>query len=84
MEKQGYIQRQCDEKDRRIWRVWLTSKGKALKDSLPRQAQDLDRQLFESLSSAEKASLSEIVDQLRRDLEGNLKFQATSEEIDQV
>ncbi|MBW4519419.1 MAG: MarR family transcriptional regulator [Scytolyngbya sp. HA4215-MV1] len=84
MEKQGYIQRQCDEKDRRIWRVWLTSKGKALKDSLPQQAQDLDRQLFESLSAAEKASLSEMVDRLRQDLEENLKFTSHPVKIDQV
>lgn len=84
MEKQGYIERQCDEKDRRIWRVWLTSKGKALKDRLPQQAQALDQQLFESLSPAEKASLSEMVDRLRHDLEGKLKFRTTPEKIDQV
>lgn len=83
MEKQGYIQRQSDEKDRRILRVWLTSKGKELKNILPQRSQDLDRQLFESLSPAEKANLSETIDRLRRNLEENPNT-ITSSEIDQT
>jgi len=69
MEKQGYIQRHYDERDRRILRVWLTVTGQQLKDVLPQQAQDLDRQLFQSLSQDEHASFSELVDRLRCDLE---------------
>lgn len=38
MEKQGYIQRQADECDRRILRVWLTPEGRQLKAKLPQQA----------------------------------------------
>ncbi|MBO3460333.1 MarR family transcriptional regulator [Aetokthonos hydrillicola Thurmond2011] len=82
MEKQGYIRRQCDEKDRRIFRVWLTSKGKQLKQVLPAQASELDRKLFESLSVDERASFAEIVDRLRRDYENRQK--STTKKIDQT
>lgn len=65
MEKQGYIWRQCDEHDRRIIRIWLTPEGLKLKDILPVQAQNLDKQLFESLSEDERTSFSEMVERLR-------------------
>lgn len=73
MEKQGYVKRQCDERDRRIFRVWLTPEGSQLKDVLPQQAQDLDRQLFELLSQDERANFSQMVDRLRYSLEENVK-----------
>ncbi|OUL23949.1 hypothetical protein BV378_20140 [Nostoc sp. RF31YmG] len=69
MEKQGYIQRQPDQSDRRILRVWLTPQGKQLQDVLPQQAQELDRQLFASLSSDERTTFSEIINHLRAVLE---------------
>jgi len=59
-------------------------KGKALQDNLPQQAWDLDRQLFASLSLAEKAGLSEMVDRWRHNLEENLNFAIPSKEIDQT
>lgn len=65
MEKQGYIRRQCDEHDRRVTRIWLTPEGLKLKDILPVQAQNLDKQLFESLSEDERTSFSEMVERLR-------------------
>jgi len=69
MEKQGYIQRQPDESDRRILRVWLTPEGKHLKDVLPQQAQELDQELFALLSSDERTTFSEIINRLRAVLE---------------
>jgi DNA-binding MarR family transcriptional regulator len=69
IEKQGYIRRVSDEKDKRILRVWLTPKGEQLKKILPSQAQELDRKLFESLSVDERATFSHIVDRLRCDFE---------------
>ncbi len=74
MEKQGYIQRQADECDRRILRVWLTPEGRQLKTKLPQQVQEMDRQLFESLSQEERASFSQTIDRLRSEL-------STSDEI---
>ncbi|BAZ15436.1 transcriptional regulator, MarR family protein [Calothrix sp. NIES-4071] len=65
MEKQQYIRRQCDEHDRRVIRVWLTPSGLKLKDILPAQAQNLDRQLFECLSQDERTSFSSIIERLR-------------------
>lgn len=70
LEKQGYIQRQGDERDRRIFRVWLTPAGRQLKNVLPSQAQNLDLQLFESLSQEERATFSALVDYLRSSLSG--------------
>lgn len=67
--QQGYIERQYDESDRRILRVWLTTTGRQVKDTLPQQAQNLDQQLFESLSPDERASFSQLVDRLRCHLE---------------
>jgi DNA-binding MarR family transcriptional regulator len=82
MEKQGYIQRQCDQQDRRVLRVWLTPKGKQLQKVLPKQAQDLDKQLFESLSEDERVNFSEIVNRLRADLESS--HQSITERLDQA
>jgi DNA-binding MarR family transcriptional regulator len=69
MEKQGYIQRQPDERDRRILRVWLTPKGKDLKEILPQQAQELDRDLFAALSADERVVFSALINRLRSVLE---------------
>lgn len=83
MEKQGYIQRQCDQSDRRILRVWLTPEGRQLKNVLPQQAQELDRQLFESLSEDERASFSEMINRLRCTLEDRQSNKVIPQ-IDQV
>jgi DNA-binding MarR family transcriptional regulator len=58
MEKIGYISRRQDATDQRISRIFLTKQGHKLKFYVPRKAQELQRELFQPLSSQEIKRLS--------------------------
>lgn len=64
MEKQGLIRRERDAEDRRVWRVWLTETGEALRETLPPIVRELEKDLYGCLSSEELQQFSEMVDRM--------------------
>lgn len=49
MEKEGWLQRQKDPQDERVWRIYLTDKGQALKE----EGQKVPTQLIAGLEKSE-------------------------------
>jgi DNA-binding MarR family transcriptional regulator len=64
MEERGLVQRERDQRDRRIWRIWLTEEGRKLEEILPPLALEVRETLLEGLSSEEQRQLSQYVDRM--------------------
>ena len=64
MEKQKLIVRRTDGKDRRISRVWLTAKGKALEKTVLPAVAEYVEEVFASLSVEERQQLASLTDRL--------------------
>lgn len=62
MEDRGLVYRQRDERDRRIWRIWLTPAGSSLKAHLPSIAQNVTEQALTGIDSEERQQLSQLID----------------------
>ncbi|MDX2271214.1 MAG: MarR family winged helix-turn-helix transcriptional regulator [Cyanobacteriota bacterium] len=62
MEKRGLIRRQRDPLDRRIWRVYLTEVGEALRTILPPKVKQLREETYGCLLPEEQKQLSQFVD----------------------
>ena len=66
LERQGLVERLRDEKDRRVWRVRITARGKRqLESSRTRRTEWLASQLRD-LSDADRARLTAALDVLER------------------
>ena len=57
LEERGLVQRERDQEDRRVVRVRLTARGRAIGDAIPALAAGLEDELTEGFSAAEKESL---------------------------
>lgn len=57
----GLIRRERDAQDRRIWRIWLTEAGEAMKTTLPPVAMALAELMMSGISPEEQAALSDWV-----------------------
>lgn len=62
MEERGLVYRAQDERDRRIWRVWLTQTGRQLQQELPGVAAENIQQVLKGFSDQEQKQFSELVD----------------------
>ncbi len=62
MEERDLVYRAQDERDRRIWRVWLTQTGRQLQQELPDVAAKNLQQMLNGLSEQEQKQFSELVD----------------------
>lgn len=62
MEERGLIYRQRDNRDRRIWRIWLTDEGKHLQEVLPPIAWEIREQAMNGISPDERELISNLVD----------------------
>ena len=61
MEERGIVRRERDAEDRRIWRVWLTEEGMALKGVLPPIAAATLEKCFFGLSVSDRQKLAQIL-----------------------
>lgn len=69
LERDGFVERKADARDRRITRVRLTEKGQRVaSDVLPMHASDME-QWFSSLNRKEIEQLRKLLDKLVRGLE---------------
>ncbi|PZO47034.1 MAG: MarR family transcriptional regulator [Phormidesmis priestleyi] len=62
MEERDLVYRAQDERDRRIWRVWLTQTGRQLQQELPDVAAKNLQQVLNGFSEQEQKQFSELVD----------------------
>jgi len=63
MEERGFIRRERDARDRRIWRIWLTEAGKQLETVLPPIAAELREQAMRGIDYDERERFSQLLDQ---------------------
>jgi DNA-binding MarR family transcriptional regulator len=57
MESTGLVSRQPDERDRRLVRIYLTERGRALQEQLTKELAELELQTIAGLSSDDLAAL---------------------------
>jgi MarR family transcriptional regulator, organic hydroperoxide resistance regulator len=64
MEERGIVRRERDQHDRRIYRIWLTEEGKALREVLVPMVLELYDRTFHHVSPADRQHLSGLVDHM--------------------
>lgn len=69
MEKSGLVYRQEDSKDRRISRVFLTSKAQEILNSVRVIVRDIETSLMEVLTEEEQKKLEEILYKIRNKID---------------
>ena len=72
MERRGLVRRQRDAKDRRRSCVYLTKRGRALKEILLPFAKQANLLALDGISAADQATLRRILRQVRTNLERHL------------
>jgi MarR family transcriptional regulator, organic hydroperoxide resistance regulator len=68
MEDRGFVVRQQDAQDRRIYRIWLTDAGRSLQETLPPLALALRQQTMKGFSEADCQQFSTLLDQAIKNL----------------
>ncbi len=68
MEETGLVKRECDDKDARISKVYLTEKGKTLNEQNFNTLQEIDRFVMRGLSKDEIKQVTEILLKMRENL----------------
>jgi DNA-binding MarR family transcriptional regulator len=61
MEERSLIRRERDNRDRRIWRIWLTDAGRELENVLPQLVADLRDETWQGVSYAEREQFSQLL-----------------------
>ncbi|KGF72831.1 MarR family transcriptional regulator [Neosynechococcus sphagnicola sy1] len=64
MEDRGFIYRQRDLQDRRVWRVWLTAMGQELQQVLPPIALGVQEEVLQGMTPQDRAEISRLLDLL--------------------
>jgi MarR family transcriptional regulator, organic hydroperoxide resistance regulator len=65
MEGSDLVDRRGDDTDRRMVRVWLTPRGKALRAVIPRMLAQIRAEVFADLSVRDQALLSQLLSRVR-------------------
>ena len=68
MEKAGFVERRPDLQDQRVSRVHLTDVGRAIRDRVEERWQEVERQVFGTLSAQERETLSALLERVRDEL----------------
>jgi DNA-binding MarR family transcriptional regulator len=68
LEAAGLLRRGPHERDRRLVRLFLTDRGRALREVIDREREELSRRALASLDPEERAALVRSLDQVRRNL----------------
>ncbi len=83
LEENGWLERRPDETDRRIKRIYLTKSGKKVHETISPIAEAMLEEELSGLSDAERKLLTELMVNVKRQLQGMLKknTRATSPEF---
>lgn len=68
MEAAGLLRREPDERDRRLVRLFLTDRGRALEKDIGREIDNLSERALASLDTSERAALVRYLDSIRDNL----------------
>ena len=68
MEKENLIQRRQDDEDKRISRVYITSKGRAICKKSNKMMEKIEEKMFSDLNSEEKIILRRLLLQVKNNL----------------
>jgi DNA-binding MarR family transcriptional regulator len=68
MEAAGLLRRQPHERDRRLVRLFLTDRGRALEKEIGREIDELSERALASLDESERATLVRLLDSISRNL----------------
>ena len=68
MEEKGFISRVPQKEDMRLYKVYLTEKGRAFDEENRRIMQSVDEKAMTGLTDAEKKTLTEILLKIRKNL----------------
>jgi DNA-binding MarR family transcriptional regulator len=68
MEAAGLLRREPHERDRRLIRLFLTERGRALEKVIGREISDLSERALASLDESERAALVRFLDGIRHNL----------------
>ncbi|GBG97463.1 MarR family winged helix-turn-helix transcriptional regulator [Lactococcus termiticola] len=71
LEEQGLVERQADENDGRVSRVFLTEKGWQLKDKRIERHDNLSEELFRALTDEEQQELTDLLEKFIKSDEEN-------------
>lgn len=63
MEERGFVRRERDRHDRRIYRIWLTDSGRELENILPNIVADLHEETWNGVSTSERDRFSQLLNQ---------------------
>ncbi|ESA37972.1 transcriptional regulator [Leptolyngbya sp. Heron Island J] len=69
LEKSGLVERQRDQIDARVWRIYLTEAGWALEEPIQRVWRELEARTIANLAIEERVLLRRLLMQVRRNLE---------------
>lgn len=72
MERDGLLQRQRDQSDRRVVKVFLTDKGKALRQKIGRLAEETDCEAWSGSTESQKKELLNYLERIWKKLNGKL------------
>jgi len=64
MEERGLVRRERDGRDRRVWRIWLTSAGFELREVLPPLVKSMIQEILAGVSTREYELFSQLLDQM--------------------
>lgn len=70
MEAAGLLRREPDERDRRVWHLFLTPEGEAMDDRCRRGKDFAAETLFWGFSAAEREALSAMIGRMQENLAG--------------
>jgi MarR family transcriptional regulator, organic hydroperoxide resistance regulator len=68
MEAAGLLRRRPDERDRRVVRLFLTKRGRALEQLIGREMEQLNERALASLEQADRDALVRALNEIRRNL----------------
>ena len=68
MEAAGLLRREPHERDRRLIRLFLTDRGRALEKVIGREISELSERALASLDASQRAALVRFLDSIHRDL----------------
>ena len=68
MEKAGFVERRPDSHDQRVSHVFLTGAGRAIRERVDGQWQEIEERVFSSFSDDEQAMLRALLERVREEL----------------
>lgn len=70
LESSGFVESKIDEKDSRVSRVYLTTKGREIKGQVEEIYNDLEKEVFEDFSNEDKNMMKKLLIVMKKNIRG--------------